>query len=666
MINHHLKVILVITGWLPDTVQIENEGSSWMRRLGKIATLLAAVGMLFTGGAVANADEGDISMPQDATQASPSVAAEADIKRFTAVKITDVKIEDVGAHSAGLKVGYTVDPSYKDQIKSICPIAYLWDYSSITWNNPKNVPFNGASSGFGWSGKCEGISDPDVTQADYERLFGEHTTNIPLDNGVDGVSFDVTGHSWTRFYPDAWDTEKRPTSGTFSMTLLGLEPNHFYGNRNIQHPTSEAVDNLVDWAYDNPGQSGKTTAVDMHGLTVGAYVEYTDGTNNVDSMRDYGNVGPGSIAVEIPGFTTTAEPKAPGEVDVLGSSKNDVTPQSGNAKQDSVYRLYVKNLSEVCKAQLDANASDPCIWYGYIYSTPTALIDPSGAPYLEVLKDEKATDSAKQYYVDVYIPKTVANGDHKIALTDSEGKLQGWTPVTVGEASPAEQTAEKLYDEWGDPIVDTTLQAGRGELTDPKSYTEDSLKAYKTAFAAFAKKVSGVQKDALNSTDKAAGVALLAKQENLNDLYNELHNAHEKLVKYVTVYRLFNPYERRAGSHHYTASEQERQNLIAAGWRDEGKAFVTTSKGEPVYRAYNPHDGSHFYTLDKDEFNNAVNDGWHDEGIGFYASNDAKVLLYRLYNPHSGEHFYTTDKQEADNDVKAGWRDEGTAWNVIE
>ncbi|MBT1172705.1 hypothetical protein JS528_04930 [Bifidobacterium sp. MA2] len=614
-----------------------------MRRLGKIAALLVAVGTMFAGASVANADE---------------------TSKYEAVKITGVQIEDVGAHTAGLKVSYTVDPAYRDQIKSICPVAYLYDITSIRFNNPKNEQLDIASAGFPWDADCTGILDPDVTQSDYERMYGERTWNYAY-NG--DISVDVTGHRWTRFYQDAWDTDKRPTSGTFDMTLVGLEPNHFYGNRNVETDWHYSDwDTVMSWVFDNKDKAGQTVRTDIHQLSVGARVEYTDGTNNsLSGEEDHGAAG--LNAASVPGFTTIAEPKTPSEQELLGSSKNGVTPQDGNAKRDSVYRLYLKDLSATCKAQLESGV-DPCVWYGYIYSTPTRLTSPTGAPYLGVQKDDKATDSAKQYYVDVYIPKTVADGEHRILLTDNQGKSQGWTPVTVGEADSAETTAGRLYDEWGDPIVDESLQKGRGELTDPATYTKESLAAYKTALAAFAQKLSGIQQDALNSTDRTSAVALLAKQENLNDLYAELDNAHAKLVKAVkevTVYRLFNPNETRAGSHHYTSSKAEIKHLVSLGWKDEGVAFVTVESGKPVYRAYNPNDGSHFYTLSKTEFDHAVRAGWHDEGIGFHVSDDAKVPLYRVYNPNSGEHFYTVREAEVKFDVAHGWKSEDIAWNVI-
>ncbi|KFI53823.1 hypothetical protein [Bifidobacterium callitrichos] len=537
-----------------------------MRKLARIAALLVAAGTLFAGAPAANAaDNGTVAEPAPQTLSESRESTYAADKE-KAVTITDVKVEDVGAHSAGLKVSYSIDPEYKDQIKSICPVAYVNEISTMTYHPGTPDP---SAWGVAWDSSCKGVSDEDLTQEDYEKFFGEHTGR--RDFGTNDY-VDYTYREWVRYYPDAWDTETRPATGTFDMTLVGLQPNHFYGNRNQTTSDYEGYTSLYDlstiWGIElrKLGKFNQPVNVDVHTLSVGAHIEFNDGTTNMA----------GNYAYAAPGFTTGSEPTAPSEETVLGSDRNGVTAQDGNAKQGSVYRLYVRNLSAECKAKLDAtDNTDPCIWYGYIYSTPTALTDPSGAPYLEVQKDSKATDPAKQYYVDAYIPKTVADGKHTIALTDGEGQLQGWTDVTVDKDGTAETAKE------------------------------------------------------------------------------------------VTVYRLFNPNETRAGSHHYTSSLAEVRHLTALGWKDEGQSFVTVDKGKPVYRAYNPNDGSHFYTLSKVEFDHAIKAGWHDEGIGFYVSEDAKVPLYRVYNPNSGEHFYTVRKAEVDFDVAHGWKSEDIAWNVL-
>ncbi|MHC9001407.1 hypothetical protein [Enterococcus bulliens] len=45
------------------------------------------------------------------------------------------------------------------------------------------------------------------------------------------------------------------------------------------------------------------------------------------------------------------------------------------------------------------------------------------------------------------------------------------------------------------------------------------------------------------------------------------------LAKQVPVYRVFNPNAKGPGSHHYTTSAGERDNLVSIGWKNEGTAF---------------------------------------------------------------------------------------------
>ena len=178
-------------------------------------------------------------------------------------------------------------------------------------------------------------------------------------------------------------------------------------------------------------------------------------------------------------------------------------------------------------------------------------------------------------------------------------------------------------------------------------------------------------KDEYQTYAKVPAAELQKKYELANALAEKLQAAQEKLTDYqnpkgeVAVFRLYNPNDPGAGAHFYTSAVTEYNDLVRAGWKAEGIAFVTTEDGDPVYRAYNPNDGSHFYTLDKKEFDDVVKAGWKDENIAFRVSDTGKVDVYRLYNPNTGEHFYTNSKTEAQDDVKAGWRDENVAWKAL-
>lgn len=91
----------------------------------------------------------------------------------------------------------------------------------------------------------------------------------------------------------------------------------------------------------------------------------------------------------------------------------------------------------------------------------------------------------------------------------------------------------------------------------------------------------------------------------------------------LPVYRLYS-----GTDHHYTSSSFERDSLINAGWKDEGIGWYTENpSGIPLYRQFNPNvdpsaptnnSGSHNYTMSKAENDNLVAQGWRAEGIGWY------------------------------------------------
>ena len=89
------------------------------------------------------------------------------------------------------------------------------------------------------------------------------------------------------------------------------------------------------------------------------------------------------------------------------------------------------------------------------------------------------------------------------------------------------------------------------------------------------------------------------------------------------VYRLYS-----GTDHHYTTSAGERDALMAAGWSYEDIGWYSDdAKGVPLYRQFNPNvnpsaptnnSGSHNYTTSKGENDQLVSVGWQEEGIGWY------------------------------------------------
>ena len=130
----------------------------------------------------------------------------------------------------------------------------------------------------------------------------------------------------------------------------------------------------------------------------------------------------------------------------------------------------------------------------------------------------------------------------------------------------------------------------------------------------------------------------------------------------VPMFRLYNQW---TWEHFYTASIEERDTLVNAGWAYEAIGWwAPESSDTPVYRLYNPYTYDHHYTTDAAERDACVNAGWRDEGIGWYSSDAKTVPVLREYNPYAktGTHNYTASQSEHDNLVAAGWRDEGIGW----
>lgn len=128
------------------------------------------------------------------------------------------------------------------------------------------------------------------------------------------------------------------------------------------------------------------------------------------------------------------------------------------------------------------------------------------------------------------------------------------------------------------------------------------------------------------------------------------------------MYRLYNP---NSGEHFYTKDKNERKNVLAAGWNDEGIGWYAPEVGQDVYRLYNKNAGEHHYTLDAKEKDNLVRVGWTYEGVGWKSMPAEKgEPIYRQYNPNAfaNNHNYTTSLSEKNHLISLGWKDEKIGW----
>lgn len=88
------------------------------------------------------------------------------------------------------------------------------------------------------------------------------------------------------------------------------------------------------------------------------------------------------------------------------------------------------------------------------------------------------------------------------------------------------------------------------------------------------------------------------------------------------VYRLCNPY---SGDHMFTKDVTEVQTMVGNGWIVQSKPFYSASSDQaPIYRLFNPYEtfGTHHFTMSQKERDDLVRIGWVDEGIAWYGKRE--------------------------------------------
>ena len=122
---------------------------------------------------------------------------------------------------------------------------------------------------------------------------------------------------------------------------------------------------------------------------------------------------------------------------------------------------------------------------------------------------------------------------------------------------------------------------------------------------------------------------------------------------YKPIYRFYN---KKNGSHFYTASESEKATVIATlggTYSYDGPAYKASSAyGTPLYRFYNKTNGSHFYTASKTERDRVIatlGTMYSYDGPAYNVTAgvmEGSAPLYRFYNKTNGSHFYTASMAE--------------------
>lgn len=477
-----------------------------MRRFGKaMAALAVAACTLFGGVATANADD---------------VVSGGVTYKDNPITLSNVRVSDVGAHTANVSFDYSIDPAQVSQIKDVC---FSIEVQRITDITPiQSAAMNHVGQGFIYSFNCDadsGVSDDDLTAGSYDAIYGVHNDREYKGAFHDGdathpdwwedpneLAFKASGQHFVRYYKGwGWDGK---ASGSFDFPLIGLTSNTAYTNNakeceysvkggvgsvgtECEFGDSLIIDQEAIQQMENvlwrKGVRVKTP-VDVRQVILYAQPIYKD-----PNTKEKGLSGDNYLK-QVPDFTTKAEPTATpaGALPSKTDAKLDVA--NGHAEPGQTARVYVDNLKAEAKAKADANS---LFWYAYIYSEPQALTGPNGSPFVQVQKEA----STGKYYFDAVIPAGLPAGEHKISVQDENGTVQAWTPVTVGDA-PAPVDKSKL----------TAAVDAAGKLAE-KDYTTDSWTPFAKALAD-AKAVAAKQ-DASQADVDAAVKALADAQAGL-------------------------------------------------------------------------------------------------------------------------------------------------------
>ncbi|WP_456788601.1 hypothetical protein [Cellulomonas sp. P5_C5] len=145
------------------------------------------------------------------------------------------------------------------------------------------------------------------------------------------------------------------------------------------------------------------------------------------------------------------------------------------------------------------------------------------------------------------------------------------------------------------------------------------------------------------------------------------------------VYRFWNPTLSNAHLFTLNTLERDRINATDPSWVDEGRAFAAWQPvggdcpgATPVFRFYSARYLHHFYTASADEKQNiiATDPDWTYEGVAYCASAvpvTGSVPMYRFWSPRFGQHHFTANAAESRQlrTTDANWLYEGVAYYVL-
>lgn len=142
----------------------------------------------------------------------------------------------------------------------------------------------------------------------------------------------------------------------------------------------------------------------------------------------------------------------------------------------------------------------------------------------------------------------------------------------------------------------------------------------------------------------------------------------------MTVWRFYRP---STGTHFYTSDPAEMQNVVAtlgSIYHLEGVAYTLNTSNmansQPLWRFYNRRTGTHLYTADPAEKATilaTLGSIYSLDGMAYRVSMTTGTPVHRFYSPSKGVHFYSADPAEVayvQAHLGAIWRYEGPAFDL--
>lgn len=144
----------------------------------------------------------------------------------------------------------------------------------------------------------------------------------------------------------------------------------------------------------------------------------------------------------------------------------------------------------------------------------------------------------------------------------------------------------------------------------------------------------------------------------------------------VPVYRF---YRASSGTHFYTADPEEMarvRDTMASIYHLDGVGYQVNSSSPlnsaPLWRFFNRRTGTHLYTADEGEKNNILTNlsaTYSLDGVAYNVSKTCGTPVARFFSPGRGVHFYSADPDEiayVRANLGATWQYEGIAYYVMQ